>query len=62
MEPSTDHELAIARIVDRIATESRLELISIQEVVTVLDFLMTAEESQFLMSYVPWRMDNPIAK
>ena len=62
MQPTNDHEREILRIVYGIAMEGRLELVSIQEVVSVLDFLMTAEESQFLMSYVQWRMANPIPK
>jgi len=62
MQPTNDHEREIVRIVDRIDMEGRLELASIQEAVAVLDFLMTAEESTFLMNYVPWRMANPIPK
>ena len=62
MGPSNDHELAIARIVDRIDMEGRLELSSIQEVVNVLDFLMIGSDSEFLGNYVQWRMDHPIAK
>ena len=62
MAPSNEHEQAIARIVDHIAMEGRLKLVSIQEVVAVLDFLMTAPESAFLMNYVQWRMDHPIVK
>ena len=60
--PSNDHELAIVRIVDRIDMEGRLQLASIQEVVTVVDFLMTRSEGQFLMNYVQWRLENPIVK
>ncbi len=59
MEPSNNHEREIASIVDRIAIEGRLNLISIQEVVSVLNFLMTGEDSQFLMDYVQWRIANP---
>ena len=62
MQPSNNQEREIVRIVDGIAVQDRLKLISIQEVVAVLDFMMTAEESAFLMSYVQWRMANPIPK
>ncbi len=54
MEPSNDHEREIASIVDRIAIEGRLKLISIQEAVSAVDFLMTGEDSQFLVDYVQW--------
>jgi hypothetical protein len=46
--PSNDQELAIARIIDRISIEGRLDLAAIQEVVNVLDFLMTGSDSEFL--------------
>jgi hypothetical protein len=62
MEPSNDHEREIAGIVDRIAAEGRLKLISIQEAVDVVDFMLTAEDSQFLMNFVQWRMANPFSK
>jgi len=62
MGPSNDHELAIARIVDRIDMEGRLTLASIQEVVTEIDFLMTAEVTEFLVNYIRWRLEHPIPK
>ena len=58
--PSNDHELAIARIVDRIDMEGRLQLSSIQEVVNVVDFLMIGSDTEFLAKYLQWRMANPI--
>ena len=60
MGPSNDRELAIALIVDRIAVEGRLKLISIQEVVNIVDLMMTAEDRKFLTKYIQWRMANPI--
>jgi hypothetical protein len=62
MSPSNEHELAIALVVDRMDTEGRLKLISIQEVVNTVDFKLTAPESAFLMNYLQWRMANPIQK
>ena len=60
--PSNDHELAIARIVDRIQGEGRLYLESIKEVVNAVDFMMDGSDTEFLVNYVRWRMDHPIAK
>jgi hypothetical protein len=56
------HELTIARIVDQIYTEGRLDLSSIQEGVRVVDFMMTGFDGEFLVNHVCWRMDNPIVK
>jgi len=62
MEPSNEHEREIAAITDRIASEGKFSVASIQDVVNAIDFLMSGEDSQFLMNYVQWRMANPIAK
>lgn len=62
MRPSNDHELTITRIIDCICIEGRLDLAAIQEVVNVLDFLMTGSDGEFLERYIQWRMANPIAK
>ena len=62
MSPSNDHELAIARIVDRISIDGRLYQTAIPEIVAALTFSMSKSDSDFLVSYICWRMDNPIAK
>jgi hypothetical protein len=62
MEPTNDHEREIARIVDRIDTEGRLGLASIQEVVSSVDFMMVGSDTEFLANYVRWRMGHPIQK
>jgi len=62
MGPSNDHELEIARIVDRIQGEGRLYLSSIQKVVKTVDFMMDGSDTEFLVNYVRWRMDRPIVK
>ena len=62
MEPSNDRELAIARVVDRIALAGKIHTSAIEHVITVLDFTMSKSESRFLVEYIRWRMDNPIAK
>ena len=62
MGPSNDHELAIARIVDRISTEGRLYPSVVAEIAAVLDFMMSRSDSEFLVRYIQWRMANPIPK
>lgn len=62
MGPSNDHELAIARVVDRISIEGRLYPNSIPEVTACLEFMMTRSDSEFLVNYIRWRMANPIPK
>jgi hypothetical protein len=62
MGPSNDHELAIARVVDKISVEGRLYPSAIPEIVAVLDFMMTRTDSEFLVRYIQWRMENPIPK
>jgi hypothetical protein len=62
MGPSNDRERAIAKVVDQIAIEGRLKLISIQEATNVVGFKLTDSENTFLLRYIQWRMANPILK
>jgi hypothetical protein len=63
MRPSNERELAIARTVDKIATEGRLDLTVIDEVTTALGFpVIHRSDSKYLECYVQWRMENPIVK
>ena len=59
MEPSNDHELTIAGIIDKLSSGGRLYRSAIEDVITVLDFSMSKSESEFLVNYIRWRMDNP---
>jgi len=59
LELRSDHELAIARIVDWISLEGRLYPTAIPEVVARLDFPMSRSDSEFLVNYIRWRMGNP---
>lgn len=61
MSPSNDHELAITRIVDKLSIDGKLYPTAIEDVITVLDFSLSKSDSEFLVSYIRWRMDNPIA-
>jgi hypothetical protein len=58
-ELRNDHELLIAKIVDRISLEGRLYPTAIPEIVTHLDFMMSRSDSMFLVNYIRWRMENP---
>jgi hypothetical protein len=60
--PANDHQLTIARIVDRLSAEGRLSTSAIDEIIDALDFVLTVSETKFLVAYLRWRMDNPIDK
>jgi len=62
LEPTNDHEWAIARIVNDLDAENRLSPTSIEDVIAHLSFAMTKTDSEFLVLYIRWRMDNPTAK
>jgi hypothetical protein len=62
MGPTNNHERAIARIVDDLDTEGRLSPTSIEDVIAHLSFAMTKADSVFLVRYIRWRMDHPIAQ
>ena len=62
MEPSSDHELRIARVVDRISNQGRLERSAMSEVIVSLDFILSVSDSDFLINYIRWRTSNPIAE
>lgn len=60
--PSNEHELEIARIVDRISIEGRLYPSSTPEVLALLGFMMSRKDREFVARYIQWRVENPIAK
>jgi hypothetical protein len=63
MRPSNERELAIARTVDKIATEGTLDLTAIDEIITALGFpVIHRSDSAYLERYVAWRVTNPIVK
>ena len=62
LEPSNDHERAIARIVDCVELRSKSYSIAIEEVIAVLDFTVSKSDGDFLLEYIRWRMDHPIVK
>ena len=62
MEPSNDHERTIARVVNQMSAEDRLDRSAMSEVIVSLDFLMSVSDSDFLINYLRWRAENPTGK
>ncbi len=62
IRPLNDHELAIAQTVDRMTTDGSLCRTTIPSIAAALDFSMYRSDSEFLVNYIRWRMDNPIVK
>lgn len=62
VSPFTDHELAIAKIVDQIDIDGTLDPGAIDGIIAKLEFVSSPEDNTFLVSYLQWRMANPIAK
>ena len=62
MGPSNDHELAIKIAIDAISGDGGFSLSSIPEVAASLHFMLSRSDSEFLVKYIRWRIDNPIAK
>jgi|SRR5690242_4610524 len=61
MEPSNDHEREIARLIDeRALSETKLDYTAVPAVASALSFLMTRSDSEFLIAYLQWRMNNPL--
>ena len=61
MEPTNDHERAIAQAVDENFLKDpnnhiHSDLRDYLDVAMLLDFTMTASDSQFLVSYAHWRV------
>ena len=63
MRPSNDRQLAIARTVDKLAVEGRLDPAALDEIAAALGFpVIHPSDRQYLERYVEWRLANPIAK
>ena len=60
MEPTTDHERAIAQAVDeKFRQDPSVPVGSIvADIAASLDFLMSASDSKFLFLYSQWRSDH----
>jgi hypothetical protein len=63
MEPTNDHEREIARLIDqRALSEGKLDYTAVPSVAAALSFLMSRSDSEFLIAYLHWRMNNPPGK
>ena len=62
MGPSNDHEIAIAREVDKVSVRQELDSRAVAEILAFLDFKISSTDSDFLERYVQWRIANPITK
>lgn len=64
IEPATDHERAIAEAVDQKFQDSpgnrQPTIRDYLDISAFIDFVMSAEESQFLVDYLRWRLTYPI--
>ena len=62
MSPSNEYELEIARMVDKFAIEGRLSAAALHGIVDELGHAVRLSEMDFLVKYIRWRLDHPIAK
>jgi hypothetical protein len=60
--PSNDHELQIAREIDKMSERDDLGPDLVPEILAFLDFKVSSTDYEFLKRYMEWRMANPIAK
>jgi len=47
MRPSNEHELTIARVVDKFAANGELDQAEIDKIISAIDFAMTASQVGF---------------
>jgi hypothetical protein len=60
MEPTSDHEREISRLVDERARHGKLDYSVVREVSHSLSFPMSRADNQFLVAYLQWRTDHPL--
>lgn len=64
IEPASDHQRAIAEAVDEKFQENpatrQPTIRDYLDISASIDFVMSAEESQFLVDYLRWRLTHPI--
>jgi hypothetical protein len=61
MKPSNDHERELARLIDeRAVSQGKLDYTAVPAVAAQLEFMMTRSDSEFLIAYLHWRMNNAI--
>jgi hypothetical protein len=62
MEPSSDQEREMARLIDARAKEDNLPISAVAEIAGTIPRKMTESEVQFLVNYIIWRRDHPITQ
>ena len=62
MGPSNDHELEIAKEVDRLSNQRQLFSDVMPELLSLLDFKVSSTDYEFLKRYIQWRIDHPVVK
>jgi hypothetical protein len=62
LRPSNNHEVSIAGLVDDLSKEGRLDPAAIDQIIAALDFVMSRSETDFLVNYIRWRIDNPVGE
>jgi len=66
IEPATDRERAIAKAVDEKFPENpgnrQPTIRDYLDISASIDFVMSAEDSQFLVDYLRWRLAHPIKR
>ena len=65
MEPTNDHEQAIAQTVDEkflgnVDDRHQATLRDYLDISASIDFVMSSSDSQFLVDYLNWRLTHPI--
>jgi hypothetical protein len=60
MEPTNDHERAIAQAVDAKLMENPDHPSIAWDIAMSMDFKMSSSDTQFLIGYVQWRLTHPI--
>jgi hypothetical protein len=63
MGPTNDHEREIARLIDeRALSEPKLDYTAVPTIAAALSFLMTRSDSEFMIAYLHWKINNPPKK
>jgi hypothetical protein len=62
MGPSNDHELEIAREVDKHSARNDLGLDVVPELLAFLDLKVSSTDYESLKRYMKWRIDDRIAQ
>jgi hypothetical protein len=62
MGPSNDHELEIAREVDKMSLRQDIGPDVVPEILAFLDFKLSSTDRDYLERYLQWRKQHPIVR